>query len=237
MPHLRIAAFLRSAQTTLYLFSFLLLLLSSAPPAFAQLAAEFGAVSLYKDRGEDQDEKDTDLRPAIQGGWRYDTTPGFFIGNWFSTGKFSRANVQIDSIVGFGKDINKDTEISLGYNHTVHPRQGDENSGELFFILSYKNLNLELYRGMKAGVNRNNMYYNVDYLYPLSERLGLNIGAGYEYYSEKGLTGKIDYRTGLFYELNDSSTVSLVFAGANHKHAVDDGIRNNRLILGLNMEF
>lgn len=232
-----IAAPSGSAQTT---FCFILLLLLSAifsAPATAQLATELGAVSLYKDRGEDQDERDVLVRPAIQGGWRYDTSSGLFVGNWFSTGKFGRAAVQIDSIVGYGKTINNNMEFSVGYNHTVYPRQGDENSGEVFLNLTYKNLTVELFRGMTADVNQKNMYYNLDYLYPISERLGLNIGAGYEYYAEKGLKGKIDYRTGLFYEFNQYGTLSFVFAGANHKRAVDDGIRNNRVIVGLNMEF
>lgn len=209
----------------------------SLSPTWAQLSTELGIVSLYKDRGEDQDEKNTVVRPAVQGGWRYETSSGLFVGNWLSSGKFGHAIVQIDSFAGYSHSINEDTKLALGYEHTVYPRQGNEHSGEFFLSLEYQNLTLELYRGMSSGKNLRNIYYNIDYLYPLNTRLTVNIGAGYEHYHAAGIKGKLDYRTGLFYELNPSATLSLVFAGANHKHAVDNGIRNNRLILGVNWTY
>ncbi|HLS16510.1 MAG TPA: TorF family putative porin [Paenalcaligenes sp.] len=209
----------------------------AALPAQAEYSFELGAVSLYKDRGEDQDEKDSNFRPALQGAWQYQHHSGFFVGNWFSTGKFDRSSLQLDTLAGYGVSLGDHTELALGYNHSIYPHVGSLNTNEIFANFSYKNLSLEVVRGLRSGVNNKDMYYNFDYIPPLDARWSLGAGMGYEHFGDHNEKGKIDYRAGVFYQLNNISTVSLVFAGANRKHAVENGARDNRVILGLNLDF
>src|SRR5690625_2361171 len=138
-------------------------------PGHTQFAFELGAVSLYKDRGEDQDEKNKNFSPALQGGWQYHSEAGFFIGNWLSTGKFGKANVEIESLAGFGASITENIDLEFGYTHSIYPREGNENSGELFLSLIYQNLSFEIYSGMSSGVNQKNMYYNFEFITPIDD--------------------------------------------------------------------
>lgn len=205
--------------------------------AQAELSFELGAVSLYKDRGEDQDEKDRNFRPALQGAWQYQHDSGLFVGNWFSTGKFDRATVQLDTLAGYGFELGSESSLELGYTHSIYPHAGSRNSNELFASFIYSNLSLEVFRGLRTGVNKKDWYYNFDYNHPLDNRWSLGVGAGYEHFGDPDEKSKIDYRAGVLYQLNDSSSLSLYFAGATRKHAVDNGIRDNRVILGLDLSF
>lgn len=205
--------------------------------AHAEYSFELDAVSLYKDRGEDQDEKDTNFHPALQGAWQYQHSSGLFLGNWFSTGRFGHASLQLDTLAGYGIDISTNAHLEVGYNHSIYPHEGSLNSNEIFISFNYKNLTLEVFRGLRSRVNNKDMYYNFDYVHPIDARWSLGAGMGYEHFGDSNDKNKIDYRAGVFYQLNTISTVSLVFAGANHKHAVENGIRDNRVILGLNLSF
>ncbi|HLR30231.1 MAG TPA: TorF family putative porin [Paenalcaligenes sp.] len=208
-----------------------------ATTAQAEYSFELDTVSLYKDRGEDQDEKNTNFRPALQGAWQYQHSSGVFVGNWVSTGKFGRASLQLDTTAGYGVDIGENARLEAGYTHSIYPHEGSLNSNEIFTSFSYQNLTLEVFRGLRSGVNNKDMYYNFDYVHPIDARWSLGAGMGYEHFGDSDEKSKIDYRAGVFYQLNNISTVSLVFAGANRKHAVENGIRDNRVILGLNLDF
>lgn len=205
--------------------------------AYAETDINIGAVSLYKDRGVDQENKNKNVRPALQGSIEYAFDNGFYVGNWNSTGKFGRSNVEIDLYAGYATQITENTAIDFGYVHYIYPNQGDFNSGEMFINIQYRNLYINVLRGMKKGVNQKDMYYNFDYIHPLNDRWSVGFGSGLQKYGEKGITSKIDYRAGIFYEINPKTTASFIFSGANHKSSAPHDSHNNRLIFGLNYSF
>lgn len=54
--------------------------------ASAQLSGNVALTSNYKFRGQDQDvSKDKTVKPALQGGFDYAFSNGFYVGNWNSS--------------------------------------------------------------------------------------------------------------------------------------------------------
>lgn len=198
---------------------------------------DIGIVSLYKDRGVDQENKNRDFRPALQGSIEHTFANGLYVGNWNSTGKFGRANLEIDLYGGYATKIARNTTIDFGYVHYIYPNQGEFNSGELYINLQFHNLYINILRGMKRNVNQKDMYYNFDYIYPLKNKWSIGFGTGLQKYGDKGISSKIDYRAGLFYDINHNTTTSIIFSGANHKHSASHHSHDNRLIFGLNYSF
>src|SRR5690625_1163438 len=84
------------------LLTAVLLIAPAALPAPAEYSFELRPVSLYKDLGEDPDEKDSNFRPAMPGAWQYQHHRGFFVGIWFSTGKFARSSLPLHTLAGYG---------------------------------------------------------------------------------------------------------------------------------------
>ncbi|CAM3674289.1 putative protein (TIGR02001 family) OS=Castellaniella defragrans OX=75697 GN=HNR28_001161 PE=4 SV=1 [Castellaniella denitrificans] len=196
-----------------------------------------GAVSLYKDRGVDQDGRNESVRPAIQGGVDYDFDSGFYVGNWNSTGRFGDADLEVDAKGGYRAQLSKDLGIDAGYIHYFYPGEGSRNSGEVYAGLKYQRLGFKVYRGVREDVNKNDMYYRVNYAHPLMDKLDVTLGAGYQTYDASSLRNKLDYSVGLDYALGKNLTLSGSVAGANRRHDVDDGSRDARFIVGAGARF
>ena len=196
-----------------------------------------GAVSLYKDRGVDQDARNESMRPAVQGSVDYDFDSGFYVGNWDSTGRFGNADLEMDAYGGYRAQLSKDVGVDAGYIHYFYPGEGSRNSGELYTGLTYQRLGLKVYRGMRPDVNEGDMYYRVNYTHPLMDKLNVNVGAGYQTYDASDLRSKLDYSVGMDYALGKHVTLSGTVAGANRRHDVDDGSRDARFILGAGARF
>lgn len=212
--------------------------LAAPLPSFAG-SADFnlGAVSLYKDRGVDQDGRNDSLRPAIQGGVDYAFDSGFYVGNWSSTGRFGNADLEVDAKGGYRTQLTGNLGLDAGYIHYFYPGEGSRNAGEVYAGLQYQRLGLKVYRGMREDVNKNDMYYRADYAHPLMDRLDLTLGAGYQTYDASGLRNKLDYSVGLGYALGKHLTLSGAVVGANRRHDVDDGSRDPRFVVGAGARF
>jgi uncharacterized protein (TIGR02001 family) len=196
-----------------------------------------GAVSLYKDRGVDQDGRNESMRPAIQGGADYDFDSGFYVGNWNSTGRFGNADLEVDAYGGYRAKLSKDVGIDAGYIHYFYPGEGSRNSGEAYAGLNYQRLGFKVYRGMREDVNRKDMYYRLSYAQPVMDKLNVTLGTGYQHYGASDMRAKIDYSVGMDYTLGKRVTLSGTVAGANRRHDVDDGSRDARFILGAGARF
>lgn len=200
----------------------------------AGLSYNIGVVSLYKSRGVDQDFKDKDFRPAIQGGVDYDFGNGFYLGNWNSTGKFGDANLEIDLYGGYKGEITKDVGYDVGYIHYIYPSEGGFNSGEIYGGLSYGPVSAKMYYGTRDGVNKGMVYTTVGYSLPLTDALALKASLGVR---NKKAGDFADYSLGVAYDLGSSLSVSATLAGATKRSAATDGERDNRLILGVTKGF
>jgi uncharacterized protein (TIGR02001 family) len=212
--------------------------LSASLPALAGSARfNLGAVSLYKDRGVDQDGRNESMRPAVQGGADYDFDSGFYVGNWNSTGRFGNADLEVDAYGGYRANLSKDLGVDAGYIHYFYPGEGSRNSGEVYAGLNYQRLGFKVYRGVREDVNQNDMYYKASYAHPLMDKLNVTFGAGYQTYDASSLRNKLDYSVGLDYALGKHLTLSGSVAGANRRHDVDDGSRDARFIVGAGARF
>lgn len=200
----------------------------------AGLSYNIGAVSLYKSRGVDQEFKDKDFRPAIQGGVDYDFGNGFYLGNWNSTGKFGEANLEIDLYGGYKGEIAKDVGYDVGYIHYVYPNEGGFNSGEIYGGLSYGPFSAKMYYGTRDGVNKGMVYTTAGYTLPLTDALALKASVGVR---NKKAGDFADYSLGVAYDLGNSLSVSATLAGATKQSDATDGERDDRLILGVTKGF
>lgn len=205
--------------------------------AQADLSFNVSAVSLYKSRGVDQESKDKNLRPNVQFSLDYAFDNGLYVGNWNSTGKFNDADMEIDLYAGYVGQVTADFNYDIGYVHYLYPDFGNWNSGEIYLGLNYKDLRFKAYRGVTSRVNKKDMYYKLDYSYPLTETVSLNVGGGYLNYGAKGVKEKFDYRAGFGYKYNNNISMSLTYAGASHKHLSTSGARDNRLIFSVGYGF
>ena len=203
----------------------------------AQLSGTVGVVSLYKSRGVDQDGRNQDFRPALQGGLRYTWGSGFYVGNWNSTGRFGKARAEIDLYAGFGGEWGGGWSYDVGYVHYLYPSESAWNSGDIYGGVSYGNARLYIYRGTRRNVNKSDMYYVLGYKHPLTERLSLTAGLGFLDYGDAALRSKTDASLGLEFALQPKVILSVKVEGANRRHAVDDGSRDVRGVVGLRMDF
>lgn len=198
------------------------------------LSFNIGAVSLYKFRGVDQDFRDKNVRPALQGGVDHDFGNGFYVGNWNSTGQFGNADLEIDLYGGYKGEIAQGLGYDLGYVHYFYPGEGGWNSGEVYGGLSYGPVSAKLYVGMRDGVNKDMVYLGAGYTLPLTDALALKASVGVRNQKAGDFA---DYSLGVTYDLGSSLSVSATLAGATEKRAVTDGSRDDRLILGVTKGF
>ena len=203
----------------------------------AELGFNIGVVSLYKDRGVDQDGRDENVRPAVQGSVDYGFSNGIYVGAWGSSGRFGKADVEVDLYGGYNFQITDDLGLDVGYVHYVYPGEGSWNSGVAYVGLNYQGLSFKVLRGMKSDVNKGDMYYRLTYTHPIVERLDFTVGLGYQKYHAYDLRSKTDYSLGLSYAITKNVSLSGVVAGANRRHDVEDGSRDARFIVGLNVAF
>ncbi|MBB6083126.1 TorF family putative porin [Castellaniella defragrans] len=203
----------------------------------AEWSANLGVVSLYKDRGVDQEGQDDAIRPALQGGLDYAFDNGLYVGNWNSTGQFGNAGMEVDLYAGYRLGFAQDWLFDVGYVHYIYPGDAAWNAGEIYASIGYQRLTFKVYRGMREEVNKNDVYYRLTYTHPIMERLNLKAGVGYLEFDTADLRGKFDYGIGLDYSLNKFLSLSGTIAGANRKDDVEDHSRDTRFILGLNAVF
>lgn len=200
----------------------------------AGLSYNIGAVSLYKSRGVDQEFKDKDFRPAIQGGVDYDFGNGFYLGNWNSTGKFGDANLEIDLYGGYKGEITKDLGYDVGYIHYIYPNEGGANGGEVYGGLSYGPFSAKAYYWTRDNGSKGATYLTAGYTLPLTDALALKASVGVR---NKKAGDFADYSLGVAYDLGNSLSVSATLAGATKQSAATDGERDDRLILGVTKGF
>lgn len=205
--------------------------------AQAQLSGNVGVVSLYKSRGIDQDGRDQQLRPALQGGVGYAWDSGWYVNNWNSTGRFGDAHLEIDLALGFTRTVDSDLSYDVGYVHYLYPGEGSWNSGDLYAGVNYKNLSFYIYRGMRAQVNKKDSYYLLTYKHPLTPRFSLTAGLGFLDYGASGLRSKTDAAFGIAYELQEKMTLTVQLQSANHRREAFHGERDTRLVVGISTDF
>jgi uncharacterized protein (TIGR02001 family) len=204
-------------------------------PAHAEgLSYNIGAVSLYKSSGVDADSREAQsVRPAIQGGMDYDFGNGFYVGNWNSTGKFGKANVEIDLYAGYANELENGLGYNVGVTRFIYPgaESAGVNTNEAHLALSYGIATFKVTRGLTADANKNFSRYSVTLSQPISDKMTVNLVLADR---NKRMGGHNDFSLGAAYDMGDGMTATAVVAGAGKK---DDGTKpdshKTRLIVGM----
>ena len=119
--------------------SLLVLSLASLFGATAQaadapaVATNFSLTTNYKFRGQDQGNN----KPALQGGFDYAHSSGFYVGNWNSSIGFTNAGIEMDFYGGFKGELAKGFGYDVGVLQYAYPSLSAANTTELYAALSY----------------------------------------------------------------------------------------------------
>lgn len=187
----------------------------AAPAAYAQALADASAsphtfsanVSLvndYRFRGYTQ----TNLRPAIQGGFDYAHASGFYVGNWNSnvTGDlFPGGNLEMDFYGGYARafgDVNVDVGLLYyTYPGSRGPKGGTIDHTEVYLGLAYGPFSAKYSHGVSDffGIpdSRNTYYLEAAADFDLGNGWGLGAHVGYQKLRNDAYKGYIDYAVGV----------------------------------------
>ncbi|MBU4611190.1 hypothetical protein IMZ29_11795 [Achromobacter sp. GG226] len=179
---------------------------STSPHTFS---ANVGLVSDYRFRGFTQ----TNLRPAIQGGFDYEHASGFYLGNWNSNVAdelFPGGNIEMDFYGGYKHQFG-DVGLDVGVLHYYYPgseaaKGGTIKNTELYAGLSYGPFSLKYSHGVSDffGVpdSKNNFYVDAGLAVPLNDGWGINAHVGYQRLkNDPAISGYVDYSLGVTKEL------------------------------------
>lgn len=207
-------------------------------PALAQaeggLSYNIGAVSLYKFRGVDQDNRQPKkFIPAIQGGVDYEFGNGLYVGNWNSSGKFGSANAEIDLYGGYRNELGNGLMYDVGFVGYVYPNNGAGfNGNEVYGSVSYGIMTAKYSHGVSGSVDKL-AHLGLSLEQPLTDGLLLNAGVGLR--NKRSLDGAYDYSVGLTYDLGNDLSATALISGAQTSKVGDGG--KARLVLGIGKSF
>lgn len=180
------------------------------------VSGNFGLFSDYRFRGISQ----TDLKPALQGGFDFAHKSGFYAGTWASNvsdfANYGGGNgMEIDFYAGYKFPVGAFT-LDVGNLYYYYPSSsvapGDykPNTNEIYLGISYGPATLKTsYATTKyfGGVNddgestKGTLYYDLSASFPLSDTLTLSAHVGY--LDLKSLSASnTDYKIGLSKDLN-----------------------------------
>lgn len=219
-------------------------------PAHAEgISYNIGVVSLYKSNGVDQDDRQApsddgvkrakNFRPAIQGGVDYDFGNGFYVGNWNSTGKFGKANLEIDLYAGYANELANGLGYDVGVTRFIYPgAENGGNSNEAHIAFSYGIATFKATRGLTDNVKKQSRY-SLTLSQPVNDKLTVNLVLADR---NKRSGGHSDFAVGADYDLGDGMSLSAVISGAGKK-LDEDGVKQKldthktRLVVGLSKSF
>lgn len=187
----------------------------------------------YSFRGVSQ----TNLLPAIQGGFDYELENGFSFGTWASNVNYGDGTSQeLDLYVGFTQSLNDSTSLSFSLIQLEYPGEGENlDYQELAASLDINSISLGfVYSPSYVGVNDWQFnYFSVGYGTTLGESVDFNASIGLNSADDIGGDGEdsyIDYALGISVPIQ-SIDLGLQVVGTN----IEDGgeATEGRLVLSL----
>ncbi|WP_394130240.1 TorF family putative porin [Shewanella maritima] len=170
-------------KTTTYTALLISTLLASAS-ASAEVTGNIGATSDYLWRGVSQTGG-----AAVQGGIDYSHESGFYVGSWASNVDFGDGtSYELDIYAGFGGNITEDLSYDINYLYYAYPDSpGSVDFGEVTVGLAWKWFDASYSYTVNGGDDiaespldsKDMMYAQVNFSYPLTEKLSLGLHYGY----------------------------------------------------------
>ena len=223
------------------------LVVSSAAFAQAPAAApspltfNINLTSNYKFRGQDQDtSRGSQIKPAIQGGFDYAFSNGFYVGNWNSNVSFvdpvdatRRANLEIDLYGGYKWSMG-DFGFDVGLLQYYYPSTTKANTTEAYIGASYGPVSVKysntLSRGyFGTGINaagtlsdgRGTQYLNIAFAKEILPNVTFKAAIGQTTFknavTSAGIPNFTDYSIGASYDFGDSLSLAGYVQGASQK--------------------
>ncbi len=149
----------------------------------AELSSTVGFTNDYRFRGASQTAGDA----AIQGSLDLAFDNGIFAGIWGSNVDFgpdANASLEVDYYVGYGGSINEDLTYDATVFYYTYPGFNgvDIDYLELALGLYYKNFSLTyVISDDFLNSSESAQYTAIDYQYPITEKISVDLHAGYSY--------------------------------------------------------
>ena len=181
---------------------------AESPHSFS---GNFALVTDYRFRGISQ----TDRDPALQGGFDYSHSSGFYIGNWNSsvtTDSFpGGAGLEMDLYAGWKPSFGE-VQLDIGALYYYYPgaenADGDEfNTLEAYVGANYGFVGAKVWYGVSDkwfGVDdaSGSLYYELNGSFPLNDKLSLAAHVGYQDVNDTSDADYFDYKLGITYDLH-----------------------------------
>lgn len=187
--------------------------------ASAQLSSNISLTSNYKFRGQDQDLGSTkNFKPALQGGFDYAFSNGFYVGNWNSSVSWLSGNsLEVDVYGGYKGELSPGLGYDVGVLTYAYPGASAADTTEVYGGLSYGPLSAkysqtvsdQYFGGSKAS------YLSFGYAQEISKGLTLKVSAGMTNF--KTGTDFSDYSVGVSYDLGEGFSLGGAYVGATKK--------------------
>jgi len=186
----------------------LLAMAALSVPVVAQAAAEsphsfsanVGFFSDYAFRGVSQ----TDEDPAIQGGFDYSHSSGFYLGTWGSNVEFGNANREWDVYGGYAGSMG-DLGYNVGVLAYIYPDYDDAQTTEGYVGVTYKWFGLKASYSFTdyfdAGDSDGTVYLDGSFNYELPQAFMLGLHYGYTF-GEGDMPDYADYKVSLSKEFH-----------------------------------
>ncbi|RYF67506.1 MAG: hypothetical protein EOO22_19315 [Comamonadaceae bacterium] len=200
--------------------------------ASAQLSANVSLTSNYKYRGQDQSVRDGKFLPALQGGFDYAHSSGFYVGNWNSTVDFgtpSGGNLEMDLYGGY-KFSYSDFAFDVGLLRYQYPGFNLGNTTELYGAVTwgpvtakYSHTLTDGYFGVGKATSdgRGTGYLNISFAQEVAPKTTLKAGVGFTNFkgvvNSAGVPDYTDYSIGAAYDFGDGFSLSGAIVGASKK--------------------
>ena len=216
------------------------ILLASAPLlASAQFSANVSLVSNYKFRGQDQATlgSTSAVKPALQGGFDYAFSNGFYVGNWNSSVNWLSANsLEMDVYGGYKGAISKDLGYDVGVLKYAYPGNAAGNTTEVYGGLSYGPFSAKYSQAISSdyfAYGSKASYLNLAYAQEISKGLTLKAAVGRTNFKDAIASPDFtDYSLGVSYDLGEGYALGASWIGASNK-ASYIGINDSRVVLSI----
>lgn len=185
----------------------------------------------YKFRGQDQiNTRTSSLKPALQGGFDYAHSSGFYLGNWNSSVGFTPSNSLESDIYGGYKFGVGDFAFDVGALAYMYPGFSTGNTGEIYGGVGWGPLSFKYSHTVTKGYfgvgkatsdGRGTSYINLAYAQEVMPKVTFKAAIGHTNFKSAVNSGGTpdfsDYSVGAAYDLGSGFSLAGAFVGATKK--------------------
>ncbi|MET0540917.1 MAG: TorF family putative porin [Variovorax sp.] len=213
-------------------------------PVVSPVTANISLTTNYKFRGQDQDTigsngyyKDQAVKPAVQGGFDYAHSSGFYVGNWNSSVNWLPGNSIESDLYGGYKFKAGPVDLDFGVLTYIYPGNSAGNTTEIYGAAGWSDEVIGSftgkyswtvskdyfnYAGNKGGSGldgTNTGYLNLAYTKTVLTSLTLKAAVGYTFFSSDikslGYKNYLDYNVGAAWDFGGGLSLSGYVQGGN----------------------